>query len=102
MFSKLPPRRASQSNYFIRNTSRCTRLNRSQDSSAKHDVFITAHWIPGGTNCLADALSRQNIEQIANLCPHWQSPYRFTNFLPTSKPLLPPLRTSGQSFSGTA
>ena len=46
------------------------------------DILLEPIWIPGHTNILADALSRFNFEQIANICPHWQ-PY-FRNHHPPS------------------
>ena len=39
---------------------------------ALHDVELHCLWIPTKENALADALSRWNIERIANLCPNLQ------------------------------
>jgi ribonuclease HI len=44
--------------------------------AASLDITFEAHHIPGANNTLADALSRLHIEIIADLCPHWQYPYR--------------------------
>lgn len=41
--------------------------------AAQYDIKLDPHWIPGKTNCLADALSRWDMTTIANLCPHWQT-----------------------------
>ncbi|OKO92884.1 hypothetical protein PENSUB_12565 [Penicillium subrubescens] len=40
--------------------------------AAARDIHIVPHWLPSGENKLADALSRNNLEDIANICPHWQ------------------------------
>lgn len=40
--------------------------------AAARDIHIVPHWLPSGENTLADALSRNNLEDIANICPHWQ------------------------------
>ncbi|EED11627.1 conserved hypothetical protein [Talaromyces stipitatus ATCC 10500] len=40
--------------------------------AAARDIQIVPHWLPSGENTLADALSRNNFQEIANLCPHWQ------------------------------
>lgn len=40
--------------------------------AAARDIQIVPHWLPSGENTLADALSRNNLQQIANICPHWQ------------------------------
>ncbi|KAF7943036.1 hypothetical protein EAE96_010981 [Botrytis aclada] len=40
--------------------------------AASLDIIIDSLWIAGSTNDLADALSRFDIETVANLCPHWQ------------------------------
>lgn len=40
--------------------------------AAKFDTILEAQWIPSEANGLADALSRFDINKIANLCPHWQ------------------------------
>jgi hypothetical protein len=40
--------------------------------AAARDIQIVPHWLPSGENTLADALSRNNLEDIANICPHWQ------------------------------
>lgn len=43
--------------------------------AAEHDIKITPQWIPSHQNGLADALSRFNIQTVANLCPYWQAPW---------------------------
>ncbi|KAJ5778452.1 hypothetical protein N7520_001698 [Penicillium odoratum] len=40
--------------------------------AAARDIHIVPHWLPSRENTLADALSRNNLEDIANICPHWQ------------------------------
>lgn len=40
--------------------------------AAARDIHIVPHWLPSGENKLADALSRKNLEDISNICPHWQ------------------------------
>jgi hypothetical protein len=40
--------------------------------AAARDIHIVQHWFASGENTLADALSRNNLEDIANICPHWQ------------------------------
>ncbi|KAJ5982416.1 hypothetical protein N7451_012516 [Penicillium sp. IBT 35674x] len=39
---------------------------------AARDIHIVPRWLPSRENTLADALSRNNLEDIANICPHWQ------------------------------
>lgn len=43
--------------------------------AAEHDINITPRWITSQQNGLADALSRFNVQTVANLCPHWQNPW---------------------------
>lgn len=43
--------------------------------AAKHDIKIIPHWISSEENGLADALSRFNVQAVANLCPYWQAPW---------------------------
>ncbi|KAJ5904837.1 uncharacterized protein N7473_001753 [Penicillium subrubescens] len=40
--------------------------------AAARDIQIVPHWLPSGENTLADALSRNNFQEVANICPHWQ------------------------------
>jgi hypothetical protein len=40
--------------------------------AAARDIQIMPHWLPSGENTLADALSRNNFQDVANICPHWQ------------------------------
>lgn len=40
--------------------------------AAARDIQIVPHWLPSGENTLADALSRNNCQEVANICPHWQ------------------------------
>ena len=40
--------------------------------AAARDIQIVPHWLSSGNNTLADALSRNNFADIANICPHWQ------------------------------
>ena len=44
--------------------------------AARYDILIDARWIESEQNGLADGLSRRNFKQIANLCPHWQDPWK--------------------------
>lgn len=41
--------------------------------AARYDILIEPRWIESKANGLADALSRFNIDVIADLCPHWQN-----------------------------
>jgi hypothetical protein len=43
--------------------------------AAQRDTKIEAIHIPGEENGLADALSRNRQDYIANWCPHWQKSY---------------------------
>ena len=43
--------------------------------AAKHDIKIEPRHLPGQENGLADALSRDLQEYIANWCPHWQNEF---------------------------
>lgn len=43
--------------------------------ASKYDIVIEARWIRSEDNGLADALSRFDDRKVANLCPHWQSPF---------------------------
>jgi hypothetical protein len=65
--------------------------------ASTYDVIIKPVHIPGITNEIADALSRFNWTQLANLCPHWQFPYPITPFPRGFKALSPPPLTHGQS-----
>ena len=40
--------------------------------AAARDIQIVPHWLPSEENALADALSRNNFQEVANICPHWQ------------------------------
>lgn len=40
--------------------------------AAARDIQIVPHWLPSGENTLADALSRNNCQEVTNICPHWQ------------------------------
>lgn len=40
--------------------------------AAARDIQIVSRWLPSGENTLADALSRNNLQEVANICPHWQ------------------------------
>ena len=40
--------------------------------AAARDIQIVPQWLPSGENTLADALSRNNFQEVANICPHWQ------------------------------
>jgi hypothetical protein len=40
--------------------------------AAARDIQIVPRWLPSGENSLADALSRNNLHEVANICPHWQ------------------------------
>ncbi|KAG2005332.1 hypothetical protein GB937_008875 [Aspergillus fischeri] len=40
--------------------------------AAARDIQIVPRWLPSGENTLADALSRNNLQEVANICPHWQ------------------------------
>ena len=42
--------------------------------ASKYDILIEPRWIDSETNALADALSRNNLRNIADLCPLWQVP----------------------------
>ena len=42
---------------------------------ASKDILIEAIWIESLQNGLADALSRLNYTELANICPHWQTPF---------------------------
>jgi hypothetical protein len=53
---------SSPANAPLRNTLLC---------AAGSDIVIVPRWISGESNGLADALSRFDIEKVANLCPHW-------------------------------
>ena len=39
--------------------------------AAQNDILIEPKWLSSEENALADALSRSNKAQIANICPHW-------------------------------
>ena len=55
--------------------------------AARNDIIIRPQWIPGNTNSLADALSRRNIKQIADLQPLWQmTSFNSITFPPTGPP----------------
>ena len=43
--------------------------------AAQLDIKIEPHHLPGEDNGLADALSRDLQDHIANWCPHWQKSY---------------------------
>ena len=43
--------------------------------AAQYDIVIEPKWLSSEENVLADALSRSDYTQMANLCPHWQIPY---------------------------
>lgn len=69
---------ATAFNGLIRNTLRGTANSPLWENlllAAKHDIKIIPHWIPSHENGLADALSRFNVEVVANLCPYWQAPW---------------------------
>ena len=43
--------------------------------AAQLDIKIEPHHLPGEENGLADALSRDLQDRIANWCPHWQNSF---------------------------
>lgn len=43
--------------------------------AAQKDIKLEPRHLPGEQNGLADALSRDIQEYIANWCPHWQESY---------------------------
>ena len=63
--------------------------------AAQYDIIIEPKWLNSEENALADALSRSDYIQIANLCPHWQIPYSLAECRAHSKltPLLPQTTT---------
>ena len=50
-------------------------LRRALAIAAQYDIIIEPRWLSSEENALADALSRFDSAQIANLCPHWQTPF---------------------------
>ena len=43
--------------------------------AAQYDIVIEPKWLSSEENSLADALSRSDYNQVANICTHWQIPY---------------------------
>lgn len=58
--------------------------------ASNFDTIISTRWIQGSTNLLADALSRNDNNTIANLCPHWQTPLTPKQFPLDSKEISVP------------
>ena len=40
--------------------------------ASARDIQIVPHWLPSGKNTLADALSRNNFQEVASICPYWK------------------------------
>jgi hypothetical protein len=70
--------------------------------AAQHDIELVPRRIAGVDNSIADALSRFNWKTLANLCPHWQFPYKTTSCPLGSELLLPPCLTNGPNSSSLA
>lgn len=70
--------------------------------ASKFDILFRPSWISTDKNTLADALSRFDGKAIANLCPHWQTPYHSPPFQPPLQTPSEPIPSKKQSSSGLA
>ena len=70
--------------------------------AAAMDITLHSSWIPTKANTLADALSRFEYKLIADICPHWQNPYRSPPFRPPSSNKSEPPQRILRDSSGTA